>query len=922
MRSLLFVVICSVICNEAVTGTHKSKPGGYKKKQCGRDEQYYDHIPDCKNTCENYDNPAVLCAIGKPGCFCREGLVKRKDGKCVPPRECPRGGQNCKKDEQYYEAMPSCKNTCENYNNPGVRCAPGPPGCFCKEGLVKRKCGKCVKPCDCGNGYKKKPTHSPGTRPPKPQCSMPKCDEGCTINYKSKPCPSCDCKNKPPGGKKPTHGPGTRPPKPHCSMPKCDEGCTINFKSKPCPSCDCKHKPPGGKKPTHGPGKKPTHGPGTKPTHHPGKKPTHGPGKKPTHGPGKKPTHRPGKKPTHGPGKKPTHGPGKKPTHGPGKKPTHGPGKKPTHGPGKKPTHGPGKKPTHGPGKKPTHGPATRPPKHCSMPKCDEGCTIDYKSKPCPSCDCRNKSPESCGKNQVYKPCGSACPPTCENKGKSVRCTRQCVAGCFCKNGLVKDSNGKCVKLYDCKKAGKKPPGHHPPTHRPPHCDRLKCGKGCHIDYSTKPCPSCKCKGGTGSCGKEEVYQQCGSACPPTCKSQGKPARCTMQCVAGCFCKGKMVRNEQGRCVNPRDCKKGNNCPAIDCAEGCWLDESAKPCPRCVCDDDGEGGQNPPTGQPPVQCSPPKCSKGCKIDYSTKPCPSCKCHNSPGSCGKDEVFQQCGSACPPTCKNQGKPARCTMQCVAGCFCKGKMVRNEQGRCVNPRDCKKENNCPAIDCAEGCWLDESAKPCPRCVCDDDEEGGQNPPTGQPPVQCSPPKCSKGCKIDYSTKPCPSCKCHNSIGQKCGKNEKYSTCVNPCNGCDIRGKCNFLVCNKGCDCIKNYHRDSKGKCIPLSKCPPKGGENPPTGQPPVQCDPPKCPKVCKIDYSTKPCPSCKCQNSPGKCGKNEEYSDCGTHCPLTCKEPEPRPCNRKCARGCFCKKGYVRADDGTCVKPENCPKEQSK
>lgn len=26
-----------------------------------------------------------------------------------------------------------------------------------------------------------------------PQCSMPKCEEPCHINYNSKPCPACDC---------------------------------------------------------------------------------------------------------------------------------------------------------------------------------------------------------------------------------------------------------------------------------------------------------------------------------------------------------------------------------------------------------------------------------------------------------------------------------------------------------------------------------------------------------------------------------------------------------------------------------------------------------------------------------------------------------------------------------------------------------
>lgn len=58
---------------------------------CKKDEQFYDHKPDCKQTCENYNNPGVRCAAGEPGCFCKEGMVKRKDGKCVLPEKCLQG---------------------------------------------------------------------------------------------------------------------------------------------------------------------------------------------------------------------------------------------------------------------------------------------------------------------------------------------------------------------------------------------------------------------------------------------------------------------------------------------------------------------------------------------------------------------------------------------------------------------------------------------------------------------------------------------------------------------------------------------------------------------------------------------------------------------------------------------------------------
>lgn len=52
--------------------------------------------------------------------------------------------------------------------------------------------------------------------------------------------------------------------------------------------------------------------------------------------------------------------------------------------------------------------------------------------------------------------------------------------------------------------------------------------------------------------------------------------------------------------------------------------------------------------------------------------------------------------------------------------------------------------------------------------------------------------------------------------------------------------------------------------------------------------------------------------------EEYTDCGSACPLTCDNPtgEDVMCIDVCVPGCFCKKGYVRDENGKCVEPKNC------
>ncbi|GIZ02054.1 hypothetical protein CEXT_77441 [Caerostris extrusa] len=218
------------------------------KKNCGQDEEYYQCTPSCKNTCENFNNPGVKCQCGPPGCFCKKGLIKRMDGKCVLPNQCPvkvicranaqfsmckspcrptcqnpsptpcnercvsgcfcKDGyveeedgrcvlfQNCRKncgqDEQYYECTPSCKNTCDNFNNPGARCQCGPPGCFCKEGLVKRADGKCVHPRQCpANVVCRTNAQFSMCQPPcRPTCQNPSpalCNEPCVSGCFCKP---------------------------------------------------------------------------------------------------------------------------------------------------------------------------------------------------------------------------------------------------------------------------------------------------------------------------------------------------------------------------------------------------------------------------------------------------------------------------------------------------------------------------------------------------------------------------------------------------------------------------------------------------------------------------------------------------------------------------------------------------------------
>ncbi|XP_019884999.2 anther-specific proline-rich protein APG-like [Camponotus floridanus] len=83
------------------------------------------------------------------------------------------------------------------------------------------------------------------------------------------------------------------------------------------------------------------------------------------------------------------------------------------------------------------HPPPLPPPKHCKP-------TPPPPPPPSPP----PPPPPKCPKNEIYKTCGTACQPSCQ-KPKPI-CNLLCVKGCFCKNGLLRNKWGKCVKPYNC----------------------------------------------------------------------------------------------------------------------------------------------------------------------------------------------------------------------------------------------------------------------------------------------------------------------------------------------------------------------------------------------------------------------------------------------------------------------------------------
>ncbi|XP_077512070.1 chymotrypsin-elastase inhibitor ixodidin-like [Amblyomma americanum] len=54
-------------------------------------------------------------------------------------------------------------------------------------------------------------------------------------------------------------------------------------------------------------------------------------------------------------------------------------------------------------------------------------------------------------------------------------------------------------------------------------------------------------------CGPNEVYLQCGTACPRVC-GRAPPRFCTYQCVSGCFCRRGFIRASYGNCILESQC--------------------------------------------------------------------------------------------------------------------------------------------------------------------------------------------------------------------------------------------------------------------------------------------------------------------------------------------------------------------------------
>ncbi|PIO61104.1 trypsin Inhibitor like cysteine rich domain protein, partial [Teladorsagia circumcincta] len=50
---------------------------------------------------------------------------------------------------------------------------------------------------------------------------------------------------------------------------------------------------------------------------------------------------------------------------------------------------------------------------------------------------------------------------------------------------------------------------------------------------------------------------------------------------------------------------------------------------------------------------------------------------------------------------------------------------------------------------------------------------------------------------------------------------------------------------------------------------------------------------------------------RCFANEEFTECASMCPPTCRHPTPGFCSLRCVPGCQCKSGFMKNGNGACV-----------
>eukprot|EP01006_Ploeotia_vitrea_P028376 TRINITY_DN61080_c0_g1_i1.p1 TRINITY_DN61080_c0_g1~~TRINITY_DN61080_c0_g1_i1.p1 ORF type:complete len:620 (-),score=33.39 TRINITY_DN61080_c0_g1_i1:1080-2939(-) len=481
-------------------------------------------------------------------------------------------------------------------------------------------------------------------------------------------------------------------------------------------------------------------------------------------------------------------------------------------------------------------------------------------------------------------------------------------------------------------------------------CDYYDADFNGHAVFIYELCPkSCGKCGASGGGGGSGGVPDCSAVICPAVDCPIPPGRCCGDCdscqdLDGMWHHGDWSPSPCEHC----HCENGRVlCAVIDCAAPPCTDyyvPEGKCCPVChddVCVDDPHGivAADPTKDCRNLQRTGPWSCDYYDADFNGHAvfiyelCPkSCgRCNTE--KCAAGSHWSNCGSACPNTCAMiihpPSEPIACPAVCVPGCVCDTGLVRNARGRCVKPDQCMQDCSlvdCRPIDCAPGQLLVyPKGVCCPVCI--STERQMCNGIAGPRPCPTTYPDCMSD-PLDTTCDPA-------TGGADCG-----AICVRfEQGGCKGRGrhwmhgehevmqgeKCEVCSCDNGIF-----------KCMPCAdSCPGEETWN--------SCGT-ACPDTCNnLDQPNRPCPrvcvaGCFCprgyvrltedpkspcvkpDNCRGHCGPYSHWDDCGSACPASCammNMPTPSPCIAVCVRGCTCNAGYIKDNNGNCVKPSQCP-----
>ncbi|XP_071034610.1 serine-rich adhesin for platelets isoform X2 [Parasteatoda tepidariorum] len=174
-------------------------------------------------------------------------------------------------------------------------------------------------------------------------------------------------------------------------------------------------------------------------------------------------------------------------------------------------------------------------------------------------------------------------------------------------------------------------------------------------------------------------------------------------------------------------------------------------------------------------------------------------------CKVNETYYSCVPHCQHTCFNFDSDVPCLPNfCEPGCFCSPGLVIDENGNCVDVKDCFQQ----------ACGIDEEWWDCkPEChnTCENYARA----------EACEDTVCNEGCfcREGYIRDVDGSCvdpeECAEPV---CLDHEEETDCMSPCNRCTANcHSCKFFMCRSGCDCRDGYKRDDKGVCIQAALCP---------------------------------------------------------------------------------------------------------